>query len=253
MPEDPINVTEYFARLNALRTGHNEGWFEWLAGDVKNSSGRHVVRLVDGVRLLDRDAYWWCLGVADTYSQGKLITARPRIPELVTVDQAADMLGLTPAGVSFRIARGQLLVLHPGDRRRLLAAEVRHAARVKKHGDIRRIEEITRLLPKPIGDLDPELLGLQAALALQSQAERTRAAEVDRRLTALNAAQAAKLIRYLWMDPTKDLYAASITVGEGTDADTTVRELAGPTVWPWLQGVCDRANRSDIVPPRLAT
>lgn len=232
-PGVDADAADYFARLRALQIGHEEGWYAYLAGD--NNPGRYLVELFDGPRFLDRDAYWWVLGAADRYGHGNLVLAPAEVPDLVTLEQAADVFGLTVVGVRNRINRGLLYVAYPGGRRRLVRAQV--LAQAGNESARAEWARLSALWPPTtrIHDIDPPVETPPTPVITTPTAAH--------RIQVLTAASEAGLIRYLWVDPTTDIHAASITV----DGDTTVRQLYGPTVIPWVRGVADMAGRSDIL------
>jgi excisionase family DNA binding protein len=245
-PDADPTVGEYFARLRALKIGDEEGWFDYAAGDWK--TGRHVVELPTGLREVYRDeVFWWVLGLGDGYGHGDLVLEPVEVPELFTVEEAADVLHLSRDGVGYRIRQGQLHVTFPGGQRRLIAAEVRATAPGRVPGGRRNAyQEWRRLLCTW-----PPLVHISDLPGYTDPAERGHPLAVpetmpegQRQIFALNLVSASGLIRYLYVDSGRDLYGASITDVGG---ETTRRELPRQAVLPWLQGVADSAGQPGLV------
>jgi hypothetical protein len=251
----PAAVGEYFARLRALQVGVEDGWLEFVAGDNRACQYRVDIPAADplpgadapmAARRLGRDAYWWVLGIGDGHGHGDLVLQQPVVPVLLDVREAALAIG--QAGdhrlwkvrlddVRRRVGSGEWTVFWPGGKRRVAKLEVLATAT----GDPAvqdQWEQMRRMWP--VGQPLDATTGLDEP---RPAAERVRQPLAERRMMALTRVSDAGLIRYLWIDRDRDVYAASVTVGD----TTVIRELVGDTVTPWLRGIVDRAGRSDLI------
>jgi hypothetical protein len=179
--------------------------------------------------------------VADGYGFGHLVLEPPEVPDLLTIEDAADLLGLSVPGVRYRLShQPDLMSVYPGGRRHRLV-EVQVRAMAGDEAAEREWARLRNLWPQcpAVDSLDPP------PVIVQPSGPSHRLPAAERRYLALTALSAAGLLRYLWFDVASDVYAAAVPVAGG---DTTVRELTGPTVRPWLRGIADRAGRPDLIP-----
>jgi hypothetical protein len=249
---DPA-VAEYFARRQALRIGEDEGWFEIVGVDEKTGRGltarpgRYAFNLAAGGErrqrvMLHDEVFWWCLGLGDAVGQGGLVLQPPPIPEILSFAEAAEQLGLTEDGLAYRIrdaVNSRLHPVRPHGERELLAVEVRAAARPddpEAQAEWVRLQEVWPLYgPIPAGfaaGAGPYELAVPAPMP-----------SGVREMFALNRASEAALVRYLYADRDRDVYAATVVVDEGL---AVTRELTAKSVLPWLQGIADQRNQPEV-------
>jgi hypothetical protein len=104
MTLNPDDLARAWYRLRLLAIGHAAGWYEYAGGDL--SEGRHVLRLPNGQwRELRRyEEVGWVRGVADAMHDGHTaeVWANIPIPELWTIQETADALGVTEAQINYR-------------------------------------------------------------------------------------------------------------------------------------------------------
>lgn len=160
-PETPDRA---WARLRALRIGHDEGWFRFLAGTPRE--GRYAVELHDdSVRLLHRDvmltrgdrevrrdeALAWVHGNAWGHGHPELLAAIEPCPEVLDSAAAASRLQLSTVAINVRVMSAKLNPLRIARReRRFLAAEIDAHAPGASDADRARWEAMRALLPPSV-------------------------------------------------------------------------------------------------------
>lgn len=122
-------LADAYRELRALTQVHIEGWARYLAGlpargehylDVADEHGGHLRGLIRG------EGVGWSRGLADGWGHGRVIdeVLTEAVPDVLDIDEAAAALGLTAAGIRYKIAAGLLYPIYAGHRLRLFTTQV---------------------------------------------------------------------------------------------------------------------------------
>lgn len=260
-----------FRDLYGLRSVDDLDLARYVAGDPGDA--RHVMRLARGNKRVTRrtlirgEAEQWAAGLAAGAGHVDLgdRVANTPVPELVTLAEAADMLGLTERGVDHVIGRGRLYPLYgntsagTSQARYLFACQVRAEARSRGLADEnlqprrRRVLElqledataawqlVRAMLPTPVpiamaeGDIQPG--PSPDPLPLDPR--------IDPATLAVQGLQLAE--RRGWLTyhyPLAGVYAVTMANLDGAQVDMTVPAKG---LLAWLLGVADFHRRADLV------
>lgn len=175
---DGIGPKGAWLALRSLQTMHEQGWARYVAAEDRRT-GRHVIDLHGDTgpasyRLLltlprfytasprpegtdeagtPGEAWWYAKAHAVHRGQAARVDAlrAERVPKLVTVEETAAQLGLSVAGVQFRLRREQLYPVYVVDAETHRMSRWVFAAQVAADGggarQVERWREIRAMLP----------------------------------------------------------------------------------------------------------
>lgn len=255
-----------FHSLHALRRVEDLGLATYVAGQVRDA--RHVMRRCYTYRTLLRgEAQAWAAGLAAAAGHLELadqVAAQP-VPSLLTLETAAERLGLAVQGVRLLLRGGGLYPLYgnrPDGTARALYLFTAQVAAEQAARELRdwsmtpsrqarlevRAEQakqdwlviramLPTLVPEAMAGVDlapapsPDPLPLDPDLAGSVRAVR-----------GLQVAERAGWLTYHY--PIGDGYAVTMSDTDGTEVDITVPAQA---LLAWLLGVADWHGRADLV------
>lgn len=245
---DQVNrATDAWRRVRILAIGHQRGWFRYAAGDL--NAGRHILDLGNGVlrEVLRDEVEGWVFGVGAARGDVAALAAVGEPPALVSIPEAATILGMSEEGVSWRVNERHLYPLYlarerGGRERYLFAAQVQ--TQVEEGSDDAGWRAIEALLPPlaPVTKLrdwggprpSPDPLPIPPG-------GKSR----DRWVRALMIGHQEGWFEYEHIDPRADVATATVATGNGDDRLRVT--VPGEHILPWVLGHADVHGHPELV------
>lgn len=234
-----------YRELRALTAVQVEGWAEYLAGlpakgehylDVADPHGGHRRGLIRG------EGFEWARGLAQGWGHPDVVTdvLTEPVPDVCDIDEAARQLGISVAGVRYRIAAGLLYPIYAGHRLRVFTAQIDAARDASDRPAVAAWEALHLSLPPAV---KPSALSLSMAPSPDPLPVRGRSLD-HRCRTLLGIAHAQGWLIYHHPVPGGyDIEVLEPPPGRGRHPET----IAPAAVAPRVLGIADARGLAHLV------